>query len=303
MKYMYILVIIFLGISEIFYQELQANPDKKKQSKAQAKDTAFQDKKLEESKARSQHYIYPRAMHRSKNQKSGVVVSGFSMKGSALVPYGKDTKEARHDAMMHVYEHTFHEKHGHVLEIMQALVQSRTKKCLAQFLKAVAKIHKNSDDWGALKEAVSLYDEFACKHVEFFEKERLQKKEPEYNNKLQKSLKKIAHTQPALMYASHSLAHSRKLLEEYIQDSYLDQCMQNLEKSLKNDVIQGKFNSSESRVVQVLNRLVALCVLLEGAVVHYCAVQDALVTNMEKKSVPVGKAVHEIIKEIKLHLM
>ena len=312
MKHINTILLACLVISGLLCENLEASSSNSKKShKAQTKPKAKalaskksdNDKKSEKSVAPAKHYIYPRSSLRPKNQKPGVVLSSLSIKGNCLVPYGKDSKKDLHDGMMHIYENTFHAKHGHVLEIMQAIVETNSSKEFAKFKKAVNRIHASSDDWNALKDAVSLYNAFACKQVELFEKQRLQKREPELNNKLQKAVTKIAHTQSALMYASHSLAHSRNLLEEYAQDPRLDQYIKNAEKALKSNAIQNKFNTSDKRLVQTRNRLVALCVLLEGAIVHDCAVQDALVTDMEKQSVPVQKTIDAIIKEIKQTLL
>ncbi len=251
----------------------------------------------------NKHYIYPRSSSRAKNQNSGVVLSGLSAKGNMLIPFSKDSQKDKHAGIMHVYDHAFHAKQGHVLELMSVIVDMKSKKALTVFKKALDRIHAASDDWGALKEAVTSYDEFACTTVELFAKERLQQREVPLNAKLKRTVRKIIHTQPELMYAAHKVAHSRLLLSEYAQDNRLDQYLKTTEKALKSDKIVRKFNSSKQRVVQTRNRLVALCVLLEGAVVNYCAVKDALVTDIEKQSLSAGKAIEEIIKEIQQTLL
>lgn len=313
MKHTYTILLACLGISGLLCGDLEGSASnseashtiKKKSKKAHTakkKSKVKASKKSEKSAATPKHYIYPR-QPRPKNQKPGVVLSGLSMKGNSLVPFSKDSKKDLHDGMMHVYENTFHAKHGHVLQVINAIIESKSKKQVTQFKKAAARVHESPDDWNALKEAVTCYDAIACIQVELFEKQRLQKKEPELNNRLQKTLRTIAHTQSELSYASHSLAHSRKLLEEYAQDHHLDQYIKNTEKALKSEKIQNKFNTTDDRLVQTRNRLVALCVLLEGAAVHYCAVKEALVTDMEKQSVLVGKAINVILKEIKMTLL
>ena len=55
--------------------------------------------------------------------------------------------------------------------------------------------------------------------------------------------------------------------------------------------------------MQVKNRLIALCVLLEGAVLQYCAVKEALVTEIEKQSLPMQQSIDVIIKEIHATLL
>ena len=211
MKSSYTLLLACLAISSLVYAKSEEhlvrseNADHKKS------------KSHKENSSKAKHYLYPRSS-RPKKHASGVTLSGLSVKGNVLVPISKDTLKEAHNCMMHVYEHTFHAKHGHVLEVMQTIVESKSKKEFAAFKKAIARIHESSDDWNALKQASASYDLVALTYVEFCEKERLQEKKCELNSRLEKVLRKIAHTQPALVYASGKLAHSRLLLQEYAQD-------------------------------------------------------------------------------------
>ena len=241
-------------------------------------------------------------MHQEKH-KPGAVIPGLSMKGNTLIPFSKDSKKDMHYGMMHVYDHAFYGMHAHVIEIMKAIVEIQSKKSFLTFKKAIAKIHEASDDWGALKDAVSSYDAFACAQVALFKKKRLKTKDFSANAKLHKVVKKISHAQPALMYASGRVAHSRLLLAEYTQNHHLNTYLTTVEKTLKSNVVQKRFNTSDKHLVQVKNRLIALCVLLEGAVLQYCAVKEALVTEIEKQSLPMQQSIDVIIKEIHATLL
>lgn len=239
-----------------------------------------------------------KAHAKGKRSKPGVAIPGLSMKGNTIVPFSKDSKKELHDCIMHLYDHAFYGNHAHVLEIMNAIIELQTKKDCIRFKKASGAIHKASDNWRALQDAVSSYDVFACKQVEIFKKKRLQKIESVPHYRLQRAVRKISHKQPLLMYASGRLAHSRLLLSEYAQNDSLNQDILVLENMLKSSDIQKKFNTSNQRMVMIRNRLVALCVLLEGAVLHYCAVQESLVSEIEKQSLPEQKSMHAIIQEI-----
>ena len=287
------------GESKESLQYLKKPKNVEKKSHHKKEESKNKEKK---SLEKPKHYIYQKS-GRPKKETPGVVVSGLSTQGNMLVPFSKNTAQEKHDGMMYLYDHTFHQKHGHITDLMIVLADWKSKKYLSAFKKSVNRIHESLDDWGALKDATESYDAFACCQVEIFENQRLAKKESALGGALQKKLRSLAHTQPELMFAAHKLAHSRLLLAQYAQDHRLDQCIASAEKSLKSKPLQKKFNTKDLRLVHARNRLVSLCILLEGAVVHYCAIQEALVSDMEKKSVPVQKAIDAIMKELQQTLL
>jgi len=245
-------------------------------------------------KSDDRHYIYPRT--RAKNQARGAKVPDVSIKGNKLVPFAKADKVMQHNAIMHVYATTFHDKHGHVLQVMQAAGPSMQKE-FKKFKKAVKNVCAYPEDWNLLQESMHWYDMIAISEVNAFSKEREAKSKLKVNKKLEVTLKKVAHSKPLLSYAAQSLNHSKLLLEEYAFNIRLIQHVESLQKAMENKKTKMKFNTPE--MAQARNRMVALVVLLEGAAVHYGAIIEAYADEAQKQSVSVDNVIESLIREIK----